>query len=311
MVGRRATAGRALTADAGTRTAGRGAPDGPATPDPGLFGPQSEAWKLDREAMLLLGAGPRALLLQIAHPLVAAGVADHSNFREDPWRRLDGTLRSYLRIVYGSTPQARGEIRRLNALHRGISGPGYSARDPDLSLWVHATLVDSTIISYDRWFEPMSRDRQVRFYEETKPIGRAFGIPEALLPLDLDAFEAYMAGMLARDGPVHVSPVARELARVILRPPLAPLAGLMPAAAPLARPVLARIPVEAFAWTMWPAIGLLPDGVRRELGLAWGPLERATSAWLVRAWRAWLPLVPTGWRWMPQARAADRRMAGG
>ena len=53
--------------------------------------------------MLLLGAGPRALLLQIAHPLVAAGVADHSDFRSDPWRRLDGTLRSYLRIIYGST----------------------------------------------------------------------------------------------------------------------------------------------------------------------------------------------------------------
>ena len=57
--------------------------------------------------MLLLGAGPRALLLQLAHPLVAAGVAEHSDFRADPWRRLDGTLRSYLRIVYGSTPASR------------------------------------------------------------------------------------------------------------------------------------------------------------------------------------------------------------
>ena len=299
-MGRRATAGRALTAGGA----------GP-TPDPGLFGPRSEAWKLDREAMLLLGAGPRALLLQIAHPLVAAGVADHSNFREDPWRRLDGTLRSYLRIVYGSTPQARGEIRRLNALHRGISGPGYSARDPDLSLWVHATLVDSTIVSYDRWYEPMSRDRQVRFYEETKPIGRAFGIPDGLLPAGLDAFEAYMAGMLAPDGPVHASPVARDLARVILRPPLAPLADLIPPAAALARPVLSRVPVDAYAWTMWPAIGLLPDGVRAEFGLRWTALERLTSAWLVRAWRSSLPLIPTAWRWMPQARAADRRMAAG
>ena len=54
----------------------------------GLYGPASEAWRLNREAMLLLGAGPRALLLQIAHPLVAAGVADHCDFRTDPWRRL-------------------------------------------------------------------------------------------------------------------------------------------------------------------------------------------------------------------------------
>jgi uncharacterized protein (DUF2236 family) len=259
--------------------------------------------------MLLLGAGPRALLLQIAHPLVAAGVADHSNFRADPWRRLDGTLRSYLRIVYGSTPQARGEIRRLNALHRGIRGAGYSGRDPDLSLWVHATLVDSTIVSYDRWYEPMSRERQARYYEETKPIGRAFGIPDAILPADLDAFEAYVAGMLEPNGPVHVGPVARDLAQVILRPPLAPLADLVPPVASLARPILARIPVESYAWTMWPAIGLLPDRTRDEFGLRWGALERVTSAWLVRAWRASLPLIPTEWRWMPQARAADRRIA--
>ena len=95
--------------------------------------------------MLLLGAGPRALLLQIAHPAVAAGVNDHSDFRADPWRRLAGTLRSYLTIVYGSTAAARAEIRRLNTLHRGITGPGYAARDPELSLWVHATLVDSTM----------------------------------------------------------------------------------------------------------------------------------------------------------------------
>jgi uncharacterized protein (DUF2236 family) len=83
----------------GTLTTDRG--------DPGLFGPDSEAWRLDREAMLLLGAGPRALLLQIAHPSVAAGVAEHSNFREDPWRRLDGTLRSFLTIIYGSTTRPR------------------------------------------------------------------------------------------------------------------------------------------------------------------------------------------------------------
>ena len=75
--------------------------------DPGMFGPASEAWRLDREAMLLLGAGARALLLQVAHPAVAAGVAEHSDFRDDPWQRLDGTIRSDLRIVYGSGDVAR------------------------------------------------------------------------------------------------------------------------------------------------------------------------------------------------------------
>ena len=295
MVGRRPAAGRALTAEHG---------------DPGLFGPASEAWRLDREAMLLLGAGPRALLLQIAHPSVAAGVAEHSNFRQDPWRRLDGTIRSYLTIVYGSTPAARAEVRRLNELHRGIRGSGYSARDPELALWVHATLIESTIAAYDAWLEPLSRDRRARFYDETKPVGLAFGIPDALLPSDIDAFDTYYDAMLAPEGPVHPSPVARDLARTILRPPLAPLAKLAPPEVIyVVRPVLERIPIETYSWAMWPSVGLLPAGVREEYGLGWGPLERAVSAWLVAGWQAWRPLIPTAWRWMPHARAADRRVA--
>jgi uncharacterized protein (DUF2236 family) len=140
----------------------RGNPEVPG-PDAGLYGPESEAWRLNREAMLLLGAGPRALLMQIAHPAVAAGVAEHSNFRADPWRRLSATLRSYLTIVYGPAPAAKAEIRRLNELHRGIVGQGYSARDPELSLWVHATLVDSTLVANEAWIEPLSRARREAF----------------------------------------------------------------------------------------------------------------------------------------------------
>src|SRR4051794_19703938 len=169
----------------------------------GLYGPGSEAWALNRESMLLLGAGPRALLLQLAHPDVAAGVADHSDFRADPWRRLDSTLRSYLTIVYGTGTAARAEIRRLNELHRTITGPTYRARDPELALWVHATLVDSTIVVADRWLAPLTRDRRARYYEETLPIGRAFGIPAALLPPDVAAFEAYLARSIGSAGPVH------------------------------------------------------------------------------------------------------------
>ncbi|MGZ9277232.1 MAG: oxygenase MpaB family protein [Candidatus Limnocylindrales bacterium] len=265
--------------------------------DAGMFGPDSEAWRLDREAMLLLGAGPRALLLQIAHPAVAAGVAEHSDFRADPWRRLDGTLRSYLRIIYGSTAVARAEIRRLNGLHRTIAGHGYDARDPKLSLWVHATLVDSTIAVYDAWAGPLSRDRAARFHDEMRPIGRAFGVPEALLPRDLAAFEAYVAGQIAPGGPVVVGEVARDLAMAILHPPLPG--------------VLARLPLDprAYGWTLWPAVGLLPRRIREGYGLAWGPRERAVARWLVTGWRAWNPLLPWTFRQMPQAIAADRRVA--
>jgi len=272
---------------------------GPPRPDGGLFGPDSEAWRLDREAMLLLGAGPRALLLQIAHPSVAAGVADHSDFRADPWRRLDGTLRSYLRIIYGSTAAARAEIRRLEGLHRRVVGAGYSAQDPELAMWVHATLVESTIVAYDAWLEPLSWARAAAFYAETRPLGLAFGVPEALLPADLAAFERYVADRIGPSGPVRPGTTARELARSILHPPLpAPLDSL-------------PIPSALYDWTLWPALGLLPPSIREGYGFAWGARERAVSRWLVAGWRAWRPLLPASFRQMPQALAADRRMARG
>lgn len=267
-------------------------------PDPGLYGPASEAWRLNRESMLLLGAGPRALLLQIAHPAVAAGVADHSDFRSDPWRRLAGTLRSYLTIVYGSSATARAEIRRLNALHRGITGPGYRARDPELSLWVHATLIDSTLAVADAWLSAIPPARRAAFYAETRPIGRAFGVPDTLLPADVEAFDRYVADMLAPAGPVRVSATARELAAIVLQPPLGPLA-----------PWLAGVPAATYAWTLWPSVGLLPASVREDYGLPWGTRERLVSAWLVAGWRAWRPWLPESFRQMPKALAADRRMA--
>ncbi len=295
---RRPTSRRGLSAATrpATRPAARGAVKSAGEEVLGLYGPDSEAWALNREAMLLLGAGPRALLLQLAHPLVAAGVAEHSDFRSDPWIRLRGTLRSYLTIVYGTGTAARSEIRRLNALHRTITGVGYRARDPDLSLWVHATLVDSTIVVADRWLEPLSRGRRARYYAETLPIGRAFGIPASLLPGDVDAFDDYVARMLAPDGPVQVGPLARDLAAVVLNPPLGPIV-----------PALAAVPARAYAWTLWPAIGLLPPDVRAAYGLPWGRLERAVAAWLVAGWRLWRPLLPPGFRQMPRALAADRR----
>ena len=262
--------------------------------------------------MLLLGAGPRALLLQIAHPAVAAGVNDHSDFRADPWRRLAGTLRSYLTIVYGSTGAARAEIRRLNTLHRGITGPGYAARDPELSLWVHATLVDSTMAVADAWLEPLSQERRAAYYAETLPIGRAFGVPDALLPPDVAAFDRYVAAMLAPDGPVRVSPIARELAGVILRPPLAPLAPLLPLPTAAARAVLARVPRGDLCLDPV-AVGraVAADPSATTTALRGAPRERVVSAWLVAGFRAWRPLLPASFRQMPKALAADRRMGDG
>lgn len=273
--------------------------------------------------MLLLGAGPRALLLQVAHPLVAAGVAEHSDFGTDPWQRLAGTLRSYLRIVYGTAPAARAEIQRLNDLHRGIRGNvieaaarqrhggRYSALDPDLGLWVHATLVDSTIAAYDAWIEPLSRAERARYYEETLPVGRAFGIPASRLPPDLDAFEAYRDEMLAPGGPVEVGEVARELAAAILHPPLGPAVTAAGAPFHLLAPLMDGIPSRAYSWLFWPSIGLLPERIRAGYRLPWGLRERVVSGWLVATWQAWRPMLPPSFRHMPQALQADRRVGAG
>jgi uncharacterized protein (DUF2236 family) len=263
----------------------------------GLYGPDSEAWRLSREAMLLLGGGPRALLLQLAHPLVAAAVDEHSDFRSNPWDRLQATLRSIMTIVYGTTTAARAEIRRLNGLHGTIAGSGYDARDPELSLWVHATLVDTTIAANDAWIEPLQPERRARFYAETLPIGRAFGVPPNLLPPTLEAFETYVSRMLAPGGPIRVSPAARELADAIMHPPLGPIV-----------PALAGLPPTLYAWSFWPSIGLLPASVRDDYGFRWGALERAVSAWLVAGWRGWRPFFPAALRQVPQALAADRRV---
>jgi uncharacterized protein (DUF2236 family) len=273
--------------------------------------------------MLLLGAGPRALLLQIAHPLVAAGVAEHSDFRSDPWARLSGTLRSYLRIVYGTAGAARDEIQRLHELHRGIRGAvleasarerhggRYSALDPELSLWVHATLVDSTMAAYHAWIAPLSREDRERYYEETLPVGRAFGIPAAKLPRDLAAFEAYLDSMLAPGGPIEVDDVARDLAAGILHPPLGP--AVSAAGFPFTRlaGVADAIPSQAYSWLLWPAIGLLPKRIREGYGFPWGIRQRAVSTWLVAGWQAWRPVLPPSFRQMPQALRADQRVGAG
>lgn len=292
----------------------------------GLYGPGSEAWRLNREAALLLGAGPRALLLQIAHPLVAEGVDQHSDFRADPWTRLAATLRSYQRIVYGTGPAARAEIRRLNGLHQQVTGPvrdagavsrfggAYAARDPELSMWVHATLVDSTLATVNAWVEPLSPERRARFYAETVPVGRMFGIPTDRLPPDIAAFDDYVAAMLAPGGPVHPSATSRALAAVVLHPPLAPLvergavAERFGGLAPVAASLLRRAPGAAVGWLLIPSLGLLPAETRAEYGLSWGSRERAIERYLVTAWSAWRPLVPGRWRWFPEALAADARV---
>lgn len=237
-------------------------------------------WKVNREAAVLLGGG-RALLMQLAHPAVAEGVDEHSDFRRRPLGRLLRTLDLTYRIAFGTRADALEAARAVNRAHRGVRGPGYSATDPDLLLWVHATLVDSALVSYQAFVGPLEVAERAAYYEESKLVGSLLGIPASSFPEGLAGFERYLAWMIS-DGPAQPGPKARELASLVLRP---------------------RFPTRALT------AGLLPEVVRSRYGLGWGPVERALFAaargFISRA----VPLSPSLLRKVPAARAALRRAA--
>lgn len=256
--------------------------------DPGLYGPSSVTWRINRERVLLL-AGQRALVMQVAHPRVAAGVEAHSDFRLRPLRRLARTVSLTLAAVFGDRPTALAAIRRINERHVAVQGPGYSARDPDLLLWVWATLVDSSVLAYELFVAPLSDDDKRALYEETKVGARLLGTPESALPRDYAALQSYVERMVETG--LRADDTVRAVVRDTLYPP--------------------RL------WHTRPALelqalitaGLLPDALRRELRLPWSPRRQALFELTVRAVRWAVPRLPSVLREVPQARAADRRVA--
>jgi uncharacterized protein (DUF2236 family) len=272
-------------------------------PDPvlGFYGPDSLMWRINREAVLL-GAGPTALLLQIAHPHVAEGVAHHSTFEEDPFRRLHGTIRTTLGMVFGDAHEAERAVARLNTIHRDVrgealdpvarevAGASYRALDPALLLWVQATLIVTSVEAYRRWVGPLTDDELERFWQEARLVGVRLGIGLDRSPSSWLALLDYWDTMLAPDGPIQVTPTARRLSRTIVRPPLP----LVPA--PL---------VDVLAV---PGLALLPSRLRTAYGIAWGSRRARLAGILGRLVRLWVRIVPRGARAMPQARAADARV---
>src|SRR4051794_2677958 len=178
--------------------------------DAGLFGPGSMTWRVNREGVLLLGGGT-AIILQLAHPLVAAGVAQHSNYREEPWARLYRTLDMTTKIMFGPTDLADDTARKLRHMHglirgkteesagRFPAGTPYDARSPDLRMWVHATLVHVSLAVYTRYVGRLSVDEQRSYYDEQMLLGVKFGVPRDEQPPDFDAFNDYFEDMLTSD----------------------------------------------------------------------------------------------------------------
>jgi uncharacterized protein (DUF2236 family) len=268
--------------------------------DQGLFGPESVTWRVNREGVLLLGGGA-AIILQVAHPLVGAGVAEHSNYREDPWGRLYRTLDITTSIVFGSTETAHAASERLRSIHarvRGVTkedggrhpkGTKYFAGDPDLAMWVHATLVDTSLQVYTSYAGSLSHGEKLRYYEEQKLLGEMFGVPRDVQPATLAGFYEYYDRMVEEE--LAVTSALRDVVAATTRPEL---------------PFVARPLVESLNLA---TVSLLPPKLRDDLGLDWGPNRRRLAGASRALIRRALPALPRLLREFPPARSADRRAA--
>lgn len=222
----------------------------------GLFEDQSITRRVNRENILLLGGG-RALLMQLAHPMVAAGVDEHSDFRAHPIRRLRRTIRMTMAIVFGDRDTALAAARGVNQAHAKVQGPGYRALDPDLLLWVYATLADTALVTYEAFVQRLLPREREEFHQEFKLLGELLGIPSDRFPSTVSDFDAYLEQMVS-EGPVRVNARARELAEQIMRPRVRLLPG----------PVM--IPLNVVT------TGLLTPALREQYGLPWGPGQQRT-----------------------------------
>jgi uncharacterized protein (DUF2236 family) len=244
-------------------------------------------WRVNQKSVVVLG-GMTALLLQFAHPLVAAGVRDHSDFRSDPTGRLLRTYRLTLNLVFGTREQALESAREINRRHRAVQGPDYSATDPELLLWVQATLVYSALRAYAEFVRPLSDSDRDGYYQDTKRLGTLLGVPPASYPVDIRSFDEYFAKMI--NGPVRVTGDARTLANALLRLRI----GAVPRVA--VRPLVIL------------TAGLLPPAVRDAYGLAWGRTYQSAFRLARGIVRTLDTLAPPLLRELPPARLARRRV---
>ena len=226
---------------------------------------------------LLLGGGGRAILLQLADPGVGHGVAEHSDFVERPLARLHGTMTYLYAIVFGSADEVafvRDLVDRAHGPVRSAAGApvSYDAVDPELQLWVAATLYDSAIDLYERVHGALSPAAAERVYREYALVGTALQMPESLWPVDRAAFSAYWRARV--DGLV-VDDVTRDVAHQLLHPTNVPWA--LRAAMPLARLVTA---------------GLLPASVRDAFRLPWSPTRRRVFDGVIAVCRVVVPRLP-------------------
>jgi uncharacterized protein (DUF2236 family) len=230
---------------------------------------------------ILIAGGARAILLQVAHPSVGRGVAEHSNFSERVMDRLRATLSYVYCMTFGTSVEKRRIAEQVNALHRKVNGPGYDARDPGLQLWVAATLYDTALLLYERWVAPLDERAAEMIYRQYRVLGTALQMPDELWPADRHEFYAYWNDML--DNHLEVTDPAREIYRDLLYPRRIPLS--LRTAMPLNRFVTAA---------------LLPARIRDAYGIEWNPWRERQFCRFSHLVRTVYPRVPAVIRQLPK-----------
>jgi uncharacterized protein (DUF2236 family) len=270
-------------------------------PARGHFGDDSMLRIVHRERAIAL-SGPRALLMQAAHPLAVAGLLAHSSAIDEPYDRLARTAEVMSTIGFGPRADADRITKHVRAMHRRVrgripaavgpfpAGTPYSADDPELLMWVLYTLVDSGMVVFDKYVRRMTDGERAAYWDDYKVVGRLFGLRRADMPRTLDDLRAYGDEMLG-SGRLVVNDWARTRAReIVLEPPV---------------PLVAQPLVELVNFV---TVSLLPAEIRRQYGFSRvppAPLRRALVAGGAEyVKRAVIPFLPDRLRYVPAARAA-------
>jgi uncharacterized protein (DUF2236 family) len=258
-------------------------------------GPESITWRRAGDARTMFGAGA-ALLLQVAHPTVAAGVREHSNFKEDPWGRLWRTLDYVHMLDYGGPENAVRTGRAMRAMHQRIKGTApdgrrYHALEPEAYAWVHATLALTIVGSHEHFGRPFSDEQRRRFYAEWLGLGRLLGIRERDLPDSWEGFRVYVDELCATR--LEPSDVVDDVLESLADPKAPPVRGLDGRAGS----GFWRAIAAPSSHTMRLAtVGLLPAPARQRLGLEWTRgMERELNA-IGRLSRSTTPVLPRSLR---------------
>jgi uncharacterized protein (DUF2236 family) len=249
-------------------------------------GPDSLSWRMLGDARSLSAAG-FALLLQVAHPTVGAGVTEHSNFRADPWGWLWRTLDYLALTVYGGPQRAGATGRCIHDIHQRIKGvmpdgTRYHALEPEAYAWVHATLAIAGVEGTRRFVQPLRGDQVEAYWAEWRPLGRVLGVRDRDLPVTWTEFTRYYDAMVT--GRLQRTAAFDEVLET-LGGPVPPPEFIPPAAWRLVQPVALRGVRQAALW-------MLPASLRERFGLRWARAEELEMQLLARASRTATPVLP-------------------